>query len=120
VRGAAPAQRDGAEQRQRFRSLPLLLVALLIALAAFGVSNQGSFRHQVRLIDEKAELHALLADLRSQAAGISGPLAVGRWARERGMIPAPDGRLIREVAPEFPPAPLPVRPAGLEMRTVWQ
>jgi hypothetical protein len=107
-------------QRQRFRSLPLLLSGLLLLLAGLGVSNQAAFRQHVRLIDEKAELHALLADLRSQAAWISGPLAVGRWARERGMVPAPEGRAVREVAPEFPPLPRPARPTGLEMRTVWQ
>lgn len=107
-------------QRQRFRSLPLLLSALLLVLAGLGVSNQAAFHTHVRLIDEKAELHALLADLRLQTAWISGPLAVGRWAREQGMVPAPEGRVTREVAPEFPPLPRQGRLQGLEVRTVWQ
>jgi hypothetical protein len=118
---AAGAEHAGGTGRvQRFRSLPFVLILLLFALAALGVNNQASYRHQIRLIDRKAELHTLVADLRSQAAWISGPLAVGRWAREQGMIPAPEGRLIREVAPEFPPLPQQPRLTGLEVRTVWQ
>lgn len=117
--GLRPAAADSAA-RQRFRSAPLLLIALLLVLAALGVQNQRTFSQHVRLIDRKAGLHTLLADLRSQAAGISGPLAVGAWAREQGMIPAPQGRLIREVAPELPPQPRPQLATGLELRTIWQ
>lgn len=104
----------------RFRSAPAAFVVSLVALAFLGTLNQDSYRSQDRLLDRKAELQVLNSTLRLDAARINGPVVIGNWARERGMIPAPQVSGVREIAPE----PVPERAAppvtGLEVHTVWR
>jgi|SRR5690625_7547371 len=104
----------------RFRFAPAAFVAALLLLAWLGTLNQASFRTQWELLDRKEELQSLNSTLRLEAARVNGPVVIGNWARERGMIPAPQGDNVREVAPE----PVPGRAApittGLEVHTVWR
>jgi hypothetical protein len=96
-----------------------LYVALLLALSAVGVLNQARFEREAWLIERKAELHADIGDLRSAAALVRGPLAVGAWARGQGMVPAPEVSRIRHAAAVPAPGPETVH-TGLEMRTIWR
>jgi hypothetical protein len=96
-----------------------LYTALLLALAAVGVLNQARFERQAWLIDRKAELHAEIGELRSAAALVRGPLAVGAWARAQGMVPAPKVTRVRHAAAVPAPRIEPVH-SGLEMRTIWR
>ena len=94
-------------------------VVLLLALALLGGLDQGLYRRHARLLDEKAALRAEVAELRARAAAVQGPMAVGDWARARGMVPAPEVANVRQVAPA--PAPEPAAlPSGVEVRTVWR
>lgn len=94
-------------------------VLLLLALALLGAASQGVLRRHAGALDDKARLLSEVAVLRAEAAEVQGPLAVGRWARERGMVPAPEVTAVRHVAPS--PAPsLAVAATGTEVRTVWR
>ncbi|MEX2543276.1 MAG: hypothetical protein WD314_15830 [Trueperaceae bacterium] len=100
------------------RFVPLYAVLVLV-LALIGGFNQVRYRHQARLIEHKSELHELISDLRTDAAQIQGPLAVGAWARQTGMVPSPEVGRLRHVA-YFPAPQAQASPAGLEMRTIWR
>lgn len=100
------------------RLVPLYLV-LLLALSALGAVNQARYSFEARLIERKAALFAQITELRAGAAQVRGPLAVGSWAREQGMIPTPEVEQVRHVAPY--PAPQASEPvSGVEVRTVWR
>lgn len=103
----------------KLRSLAPLYVALLLGLAALGALNQERHHRQAALIERKAHLHSLIAELRAEAAHVTGPLAVGAWARSNGMIPAPDVPDIRHAA-AYPAPEEASYEGGLEVRTVWQ
>jgi hypothetical protein len=96
-----------------------LYACLVLALAAMGAVNQGRFDRQAWLIDRKAALYADIVELRAQAAVVEGPLAVGAWAREHGMVPSPEVDGVRHVAP-YPAPEASVLPTGLEVRTIWR
>ncbi|MEX2535917.1 MAG: hypothetical protein WD273_10020 [Trueperaceae bacterium] len=100
------------------RLVPLYAV-LLLALAAVGVVNQARFGHEARLIERKVQLFEEITELRAGAAVVRGPLAVGAWARTRGMVSTPEVEQTRHVAPLAPPQ-IAAPPTGLEMRTVWR
>lgn len=104
----------------RFRAAPFIFIGTLIVLAYVGSANQASYITNWDLIDYKAELQSANSTLRLEAAAVSGPIIIGNWARAQGMIPAPQARSVREVAPE----PVPVQAAeletGLEVFTVWR
>lgn len=100
------------------RLVPLYLI-LILSLAAIGVVNQGRYRYEARLIDRKGELHARITELRAGAAQVRGPLAVGAWAREQGMVPSPEVEMVRHVAP-YPAPQTDLLPTGVEVRTVWR
>ncbi len=94
-------------------------LALLLLLAALGANNQGIYRTQLRLMDEKQEMTSALAETRRRAALVAGPTAVATWAAERGMVPVPEARDTVLVAPE--PVSLEALPTpSLEIRTVWR
>lgn len=103
---------------RQVRLIPLY-VALVLALAALGAINQVRFAHQEGLIEHKSDLYREIAELRSEAALVHGPLAVGAWARAEGMVPSPEVQQVRHAA--FLPAPE-AQPTlnGLEMRTRWR
>ena len=107
-------------QPLRFRAAPFVFVATLIALAYVGAANQESYITNWDLIDYKAELQSANSTLRLEAADISGPIIIGNWAREQGMIPATQARNVREVAPEPVPVQAPATSTGLEVNTVWR
>ncbi|HEX7003239.1 MAG TPA: hypothetical protein VF168_03535 [Trueperaceae bacterium] len=100
------------------RLVPLYLI-LVLALAAVGGVNQGRYRYEAQLIERKSELYAHITELRAGAAQVRGPLAVGAWAREQGMVPSPEIELVRHVAPYPAPQTTPL-PTGVEVRTVWR
>lgn len=104
----------------RFRAAPIVFVISLFALAFVGTINQEGFVRQWDLLDYKADLQSLNSTLRLEAAAVSGPIGIGNWAREQGMIPAPQGRNVREVAPEPLPGRTPLVDTGLEVLTVWR
>lgn len=103
----------------RLKSLAPLYVVLVLGLAAIGAANQERHHRQANLIEHKAQLHSEIAGLRAEAAHVTGPLAVGSWARSNGMIPAPDVPDIRHAA-VYPAPEAATRDRGLEVRTVWQ
>lgn len=104
----------------RFRFAPAAFVIALLALAYVGTLNQASYRTQWDLLDRKEELQVLNSTLRLEAARVNGPVVIGNWARERGMIPAPQGSQVRELAPEPVPARAAPLRTGLEVHTVWR
>ena len=106
--------------RLRFAAAPFVFIAGLLILAWVGTGNQASFIRQWDLIDHKADLQSLNSTLRLEAAAVSGPTVIGNWARQQGMIPAPQGRNIREVAQDPVPASTPEQATGLEVHTVWR
>lgn len=94
---------------------------LLLALAAVGAASQLRLDRQVELLAAKESALVELAVRRSEAAAVSGPLAVTSWARAAGMVPAPDAADVIAVAPSLPPTDPPRLPApALEVRTVWR
>lgn len=105
--------------RPGFRlAIPLFLV-LLLAMAAFGVVNQGLYRQQLALMSNKEQLLGDVAVARPQAAVVNGPQAVAAWATANGMVPIPEARAARLIAPSPAPTfddPLP----SLELRTIWR
>ncbi len=99
------------------RAVPLYL-GLLLLLSAAGLINQALYRRQASLIDQRARLMDQVANLRVQAAAVSGPLAVTLWADAHGMVPAPEASHLSAVAAGPTQAPAPPD-SGLEIRTVW-
>ncbi len=103
------------------RRLATLFVLLLLLLAGVGSYGQQRYLHQARLLGAKDAAVIELAAARSAAAAIQGPLAVTHWARQRGMVPAPDARDVIAVAPSpLPPPARAVHPPSLEIRTIWR
>jgi hypothetical protein len=103
------------------RRLTALYLAMLLLLAALGGYGQQRFLHQADLLDHKDRAVIDLALARSAAAGIQGPLAVAHWARQRGMVPAPDALDVIPVAPSpIPPPSRTLATPSLEVRTVWR
>ncbi len=95
--------------------------ALLLLLAAVGSYGQQRFLDQAALLAHKDAAVIELAAARSAAASVQGPLAVTHWARERGMVPAPDASDVIAVAPSpLPPPSRVLRPPSLEVVTVWR
>jgi ABC-type amino acid transport substrate-binding protein len=96
-------------------------IVLLLALAVLGSASQQRFRAQARLLVAKEQAIVALVAARADAAAVNGPLAVTTWARQAGMVPAPDARQVEAVAPGFdaPTPPVPPSP-GLEVATVWR
>ncbi len=109
-----------AAAHSRFVAAPMLYAVLLVLLAWVGSQNQLSFRQQAALLDRKVTLQSTISSLRFDAAQISGPVVIGNWARETGMIPAPQGRLVREIAPQPLPEAVADQPTGLEVITIWR
>jgi hypothetical protein len=101
------------------RALPLYL-ALLLALAALGAANQRLLDRELALIEAREEARREIVALRAEAAAVQGPLAVARWAQERGMVPAPEVEVVEHVMPLPAPALPAPEPTGLEVRTVWR
>lgn len=104
----------------RFRAAPFVFMLALIVLAYVGSANQAAYIRNWDLIDYKAELQSSNSTLRLEAASVSGPIITGNWARAQGMIPAPQARNVRHVAPEPVPAPAEGPETGLEVSTVWR
>ena len=100
------------------RLVPLYLL-LILALATMGALNQGRYGYEADLIEQKGELFERITELRARAAQVKGPLAVGAWAREQGMVPTPEVDLVRHVAP-YPAPQMDTLPTGVEVRTVWR
>ena len=104
---------------RRVRNLMLLYIALLLGLAALGACNQGLYRSQADLIDQKEALNLQVSELRVAASQVNGTLAVRRWAYASGMVSAPRAADTQQVVSR--PAPLPETPeTGLEVRTLWR
>jgi type II secretory pathway pseudopilin PulG len=96
-----------------------IYLALMGLLAAVGAINQAKHRTQWRLIERKEELQLEVAALRIQAAAITGPLAVQRWAAENGMVAASESREPRYIHPM--PAPyMTLTQPTLEIQTIWR
>ncbi len=103
------------------RRLAALFALLLLLLAGIGSYGQQRYLHQARLLRAKDAAVIELAAARSAAAAIQGPLAVTHWARERGMVAAPDAPEVIPVAPSPLPPPEHVVPTpSLEVRTIWR
>lgn len=103
------------------RRLSAGFVAALLLLAAVGSYGQQRLLHQAALLRHKDDAIVSLAEARSAAASVNGPLVVSRWARERGMVSAPDAPDAIAVAPSpLPPPTRTVITPGLEVRTVWR
>ena len=101
--------------------LAALFLALVLLLAAIGAHGQQRFLHQAQLLREKDAAVIDLAAARSAAATVNGPLAISRWARERGMVPAPDALDVIPVAPSpLPPPARVVDTPSLEVWTIWR
>ena len=101
--------------------LAALFVLLLLVLAGVGSYGQQRYLHQARLLADKDLALIELAEARSAAAAIQGPLAVTHWARSRGMVPAPDAPDVIPVAPSpLPPPARVLQPPSLEVRTIWR
>jgi hypothetical protein len=103
------------------RRLVSVFVLALLTLAAVGSYAQQRFLHQAALLRAKDAAIVDVAVARSAAASVNGPLAITRWARERGMVSAPDAPDVIAVAPS--PLPPPMRTLvtpSLEVRTVWR
>ena len=101
--------------------LAALFLVLLLLLAAIGAYSQQRFLHQAQLLRDKDAAIIDLAVARSAAAAVQGPLAVSRWARERGMVPAPDALDVIPVAPSpLPPPARAVEAPSLEVWTIWR
>lgn len=101
-------------------TVTVYLVALLL-LAGLGATSQLRYRAQAALLVDKDQAILALASARAAAATVNGPLAVTTWAREAGMVPAPDAPRVEGVAPGLaaPTPPAPPTP-WLEVTTVWR
>lgn len=96
-----------------------LFVLAMAALSVLGAHNQARLLEQDALLERKAELIVERGVLRARAEAIVGAAAVGTWAREHGMVPAPENGNVVEVAPIVAPT-LPAIPTGLEVETRWR
>lgn len=104
---------------RRTKSLMMLYIILLIALAMIGSKNQKAYKLNYRLIDRKEELQVQVSDLRADVARYEGALSIRAWAKAKGMVPAPEARNYKHLA--FTPAPEIKQPdTGLEIRTLWR
>ena len=104
---------------RRVRNLMLLYTALLLGLAALGASNQGLYRSQANLIDQKEALNLQVTEMRVAASKVNGTIAVRKWAYANGMVSAPRAADTEQIVNR--PAPLPETPeTGLEVRTLWR
>lgn len=101
------------------RRLFFLYLALLLALAALGAHNQGRRGLHAGLIADKAALQLQLGSLRSNAAEVTGALAIRSFAHARGMVAAPEVGSVTEVFPISPPE-FTAPESGLEVRTLWR
>ena len=95
-------------------------VALLFCLALVGAQNQGLYRTQAALIDQKLDLQTQLTDLRVTASRVNGALAVREWAYARGMVSAPQVEDVRKVMPGPAPEVTASPATTLEVRTLWR
>lgn len=103
------------------RRLAALFLALLLTLAAIGAYGQRRFLDQAQLLRDKDAAVIELAAARSAAAAVQGPLAISHWARERGMVPAPDALDVIPVAPSpLPPPRRVIEAPSLEVWTLWR
>src|SRR5690606_41988774 len=117
--GHATPARSAHLPRGPFRFAPPLSLALLLAPAYVGVSNQALRARELGLIADKTNLLASVARAEVRAAAVEGPLAVAEWAETAGMVPLPQGHGVAVAAPE--PAPVfEVPEPALELRTVWR
>jgi hypothetical protein len=99
----------------------VVYVALVLVLAALGSHGQIRYRHNARLLEAKDVAQVLLAERRAEAAAVNGPLAIARWARAAGMVPAPEAPDVIAVAPSpLPPPERAIVPSHMEIRTVWR
>jgi len=103
------------------RHAAVLYVAALLVLAGLGAASQMRYRTQASLLNDKEQAIVDLAAARSAAAGVNGPLAVTTWARQAGMVPAPDAPNVEAAAAGLLPPPVATPPSPwLEVRTVWR
>lgn len=103
------------------RRLALAYVVLLVALALLGAHAQQRLLHQAQLLRDKDVVIVEVASARAAATSVNGPLAVSRWARDRGMVSAPEALDVIAVAPTpLPPRDRPTLTPALEVRTVWR
>ena len=103
------------------RTLVSIFVLALLLLAGLGSFAQERFMHQAALLRAKDAAIVEVAVARSAAASVNGPLAITHWARERGMVSAPDAPDAIAVAPSLLPPPTRTLVApSLEVRTVWR
>ncbi len=96
-----------------------LYLACLVALAALGAHNQLNYGRHEALLGQKASLQVQLSSLRQEAAGVTGALAVRRWALKRGMVAAPEALNVRVVTAAPPPI-TPTIKGKLELYTLWR
>jgi len=103
------------------RTTATVYLITLLLLAGLGAISQLRYRAQAGLLSDKEQAILALASARAAAASVNGPLAVTTWAREAGMVPAPDAQRVEAVAPGLV-APTPPAPATpwLEVTTVWR
>ncbi|MDA0700471.1 MAG: hypothetical protein O3A02_04620 [bacterium] len=103
------------------RTTATLYIAMLLLLAGLGAASQTRYRDQARLLEAKEEAIIALVSARADAAAVNGPLAITSWARQAGMVPAPDALQVEAVAPGLvaPTATAPHAPS-LEVVTVWR
>jgi hypothetical protein len=96
-------------------------MVLLLLLAGIGATSQLRYRTQAQLLDAKEQAIIELVTARAAAAAVNGPLAITTWARQAGMVPAPDAPQLDAVAPGIPAPNAPIPPSGsLEVVTVWR
>lgn len=98
-----------------------LYLGALIALAALGAHNQRRIVYQEALLREQRELSSQLITLRTEAAGVTGTLAVQSWALAQGMVAAPEALNIADIAPQTAPrlaSPSRVQ-TSVEVQTLW-
>jgi hypothetical protein len=96
-------------------------VALLLLLALVGALSQTRFRQQARLLADKESGIVALTVARAAAANVNGPRAITQWARQSGMVPAPDAARVEWVAAGLvPPEARPLPTPKLEVVTVWR
>jgi len=103
------------------RTTATLYIAMLLVLAGLGAVSQMRYRDQARLLEAKEEAIIALVSARADAAAVNGPLAITTWARQAGMVPAPDAKQVEAVAPGLvAPTTATPRSPSLEVVTVWR
>ena len=106
-------------RRLLLRAVPAYLVLALV-LAALGAENQRLLAEELALIEERERARREGVLLRAEATAVNGPLAVARWAQDRGMVPAPEADTSEHVLALPAPDPAPDPGEGVEVRTVWR